>query len=43
MSFCYKFCCNFGPKDRSNKPRRHAKATLKYTKEVKEKQIEQGI
>lgn len=44
MSFYYKFCYNFGPKDRTNSPRGHAKATPNYIKKkVKAKQIEQGI
>jgi len=43
MSFCYKFCYNFGPKDKTKQLRGHVKATPKYTKEVKAKQIEQGI
>jgi hypothetical protein len=43
MSFYYKLCYKFGPKDRINSPRGHAKATPKYIKEVKAKQIEQDI
>jgi hypothetical protein len=43
MSFYYKFCHKFGPKNRTNNPKAHAKATPKYIKEVKAKQIEQGI